>query len=177
LAGLHKVHPAPRIVNAVQASSHRVPTLCNHLLPHLLADILQTLHCCYGRIEDVHVTFWKCSLIFRKIYMKRYLLCVIKSSHTLRLTFIKLCTIVMNTLKMYMWFLEVLGLFWNRNMLPNFVFLSACFEETLCHQHLSHLSPDFFNLCHFYFLYIYLHQLSTVSIIDMFKSNLALTIF
>ena len=31
-----------------QASSYGVPTLCNQLLPHLLADILQTLHSCYA---------------------------------------------------------------------------------------------------------------------------------
>jgi hypothetical protein len=50
LAGLH----AYRMVNAGlacgwvggQASIIRVPTLCNQLLPHLLADILQTLHSC-----------------------------------------------------------------------------------------------------------------------------------
>jgi hypothetical protein len=60
LAGLHKVHPAYRMVNAGQTGAfNRVPTLCNQLLPHLLADILQTLHSCYGHIEDVHVTFWK----------------------------------------------------------------------------------------------------------------------
>jgi hypothetical protein len=40
---------------------NRVPTLCNQLLPYLLADILQTLQfSCYGHFEDVHVTFWKC---------------------------------------------------------------------------------------------------------------------
>ena len=59
LAGLHKVHPAYRMVNAGRAGGragwraggragvfNRVPTLCNQLLPHLLADILQTLHSC-----------------------------------------------------------------------------------------------------------------------------------
>jgi hypothetical protein len=50
-------------------ASFWVPTLCNQLLPHLLADILKTLHSCYGHIEDVHVTFWKYSDIFRKISM------------------------------------------------------------------------------------------------------------
>jgi hypothetical protein len=65
------VHPAYRMVNAGQVgwragAFNRVPTLCNQLLPHLLADILQTLHSCYGHIEDVHVTFWKCSDIFEK---------------------------------------------------------------------------------------------------------------
>jgi hypothetical protein len=45
---------------------NRVSTLCNQLLPHLLADILQTLHSCYEHIEDVHVTFSKCSEIFLK---------------------------------------------------------------------------------------------------------------
>jgi hypothetical protein len=41
LAGLHKVHPAYRMVNAGRAGVFkRVPTLCNQLLPHLLADIL-----------------------------------------------------------------------------------------------------------------------------------------
>jgi hypothetical protein len=48
---------------------NRVPTLCNQLLPHHLADILQTMHSCDGHIEDVHVSFWKCSDIFQKIYM------------------------------------------------------------------------------------------------------------
>jgi hypothetical protein len=80
LAGLHKVHPAYRMVNAGRAGVfNRVPTLCNQLLPHptlcnqllphLLADILQALHSCYGHIEDVHVIFWKYSDIFRKISM------------------------------------------------------------------------------------------------------------
>jgi hypothetical protein len=36
---------------------YRVSILCNQLLPHLLADNLQTLYSCYGHIEDVHVTF------------------------------------------------------------------------------------------------------------------------
>jgi hypothetical protein len=59
LAGLHKVHPAYRIVNARRVGGragvfNRVPTLCNQLLPQFLADILQTLHNCYGHIEDVH---------------------------------------------------------------------------------------------------------------------------
>jgi hypothetical protein len=40
----------------------------NELLSHLLTEILQTLHSCYGHIEDVHLTFWKCSDIFLKIY-------------------------------------------------------------------------------------------------------------
>jgi hypothetical protein len=54
LAGLHTVHPAYRMVNGWQTGVfNRVPTLCNQLLPHLLADILQTLHSCYGHIEDV----------------------------------------------------------------------------------------------------------------------------
>jgi hypothetical protein len=70
LAGLHKVHPAYRMVNAGRPGVfNRVPTLCNQLLPHLLADILQTLRSCYRHIEDVHVTFWKYSDIFRKISM------------------------------------------------------------------------------------------------------------
>ena len=74
LAGLRKVHPAYRMVNAGRVGGqagvfNRVPTLCNQLLPHLLADILQTLHSCYGHIEDVHVTFWKCLDISRKISM------------------------------------------------------------------------------------------------------------
>jgi hypothetical protein len=70
LVGLHKVHLAYRMVNAGWAGVfNRVPTLCNQLLPHLLADILQTLHSCYGHIEDVHVTIWKCWDIFWKISM------------------------------------------------------------------------------------------------------------
>jgi hypothetical protein len=45
LAALHKVHPAYRMGNAVRAGVfNKVPTLCDQLLPHLLADILQTLH-------------------------------------------------------------------------------------------------------------------------------------
>jgi hypothetical protein len=65
LAGLHKEHPAYRMVNAGPVGVfNRVPTLSNQLFPHLLADILQTLHSCYGHIKDEHVTFWKCSDIF-----------------------------------------------------------------------------------------------------------------
>jgi hypothetical protein len=57
------------MVNAGQAGwwagvFNRVLTLYNQILPHLLADILQTLHSCDGHIEDVHVTD-----IFRKISM------------------------------------------------------------------------------------------------------------
>jgi hypothetical protein len=33
----------------------------------IYADILQTLHNCYGHIEDVYVNFWKCSDIFLQI--------------------------------------------------------------------------------------------------------------
>jgi hypothetical protein len=66
------------MVNAGQAGGlegwragicYRVPTLCNQLVQHLLIDILQTLHNSYEHIEDEHVTFWKCSDIFRKISM------------------------------------------------------------------------------------------------------------
>jgi hypothetical protein len=64
--GLHKVHPAYRMVNAGRAGVfNSVPTLCNQLLPRLLADILLTLHSCDRHNEDVHVTFWKYSDIFR----------------------------------------------------------------------------------------------------------------
>jgi hypothetical protein len=31
---------------------NRVPTLYNQLLPYQSADILQTLHSCYGHIKD-----------------------------------------------------------------------------------------------------------------------------
>jgi hypothetical protein len=56
LAGLHKVHPAYRMVNAGWAGVfNRVPTYCNQLLPHLLADIFQTLHSCDGHIEFLKV--------------------------------------------------------------------------------------------------------------------------
>jgi hypothetical protein len=48
------------------SSFDRVPTLCNQVLSHPLADILQTLHSCYGHIKDVHVRFWKRSDIFIK---------------------------------------------------------------------------------------------------------------
>jgi DNA-binding IscR family transcriptional regulator len=34
----------------------RVHTLCNQLLSHFQADILQTLLSCYGHIEDVDET-------------------------------------------------------------------------------------------------------------------------
>jgi hypothetical protein len=34
LAGLHKVHPAYRMVNAGRASFNRVPILCKQLFPH-----------------------------------------------------------------------------------------------------------------------------------------------
>jgi hypothetical protein len=33
---------------------NRVPTLCNQLLQHVLADILHILHRCNGHIGDVH---------------------------------------------------------------------------------------------------------------------------
>jgi hypothetical protein len=57
LAGLHKVHPAYRMVNAGQAG---------------------------GRL------------------LIGYLLCVMNSFHTFKLTFFKLCTVVMDTLKICM---------------------------------------------------------------------------
>jgi hypothetical protein len=59
-------------VNVPACFQLMVPTLCNQLLSHLLSHILQTLslHNCYENIENVYATFWKCSDIFRKIYMK-----------------------------------------------------------------------------------------------------------
>jgi hypothetical protein len=41
----------------VRSFSNRVPTLCNQVLSHLLADILQTLHSCHEHIEDVRMFF------------------------------------------------------------------------------------------------------------------------
>jgi hypothetical protein len=35
LAGLHKVHPAYRMMNGGQSFFNRVPTVCNQLLLHL----------------------------------------------------------------------------------------------------------------------------------------------
>jgi hypothetical protein len=58
LVGLHILHEAQRRIGE-WVSFHRLPTLSNQLLPHLLADILQTLHSCYRHIEDVHVNFWE----------------------------------------------------------------------------------------------------------------------
>jgi hypothetical protein len=44
---LHKVHSDYRMVNAGRVNLfNRVPTLCNQLVSHLLANILQTLHSC-----------------------------------------------------------------------------------------------------------------------------------
>jgi hypothetical protein len=111
---------------AIEQPLNRVPTLSNQLLPHLLADILQTLHSCYGHIEDVHVTFWKYSDIFRKfpcswtwsffqhVLNRRHLLCEINSSHTFRPTFIKPCTVVMDTLKMCMWLFGCIRTFFEK---------------------------------------------------------------
>jgi hypothetical protein len=63
---LIELHPAFDITVNSMASIQRVSTLCNQLLSHLLADILQTLYSCYGQIEDVHVIFRKYSDIFAK---------------------------------------------------------------------------------------------------------------
>jgi hypothetical protein len=110
------MHPAHRMVKVGRTSSYRVQTLCNHLLSHYWTDILQTFQSCDGHIEDFHVTFWKCSDIFkRKLHVHVLTLvifpacfeltvptciCVINSAHTIRLTFIKLCVVVTDTLKM-----------------------------------------------------------------------------
>jgi hypothetical protein len=40
------------------------PTLYNQQLSLLLADILQTLHSCYGHIEDVHVLSGSVRILF-----------------------------------------------------------------------------------------------------------------
>jgi hypothetical protein len=129
-----------------RASSYRVPILCNQLLPYLLTDILQTLHSCYGHIEDVHVTFWKCSNIFRKkIHMlnlvifqrflnRQYLLRVIKSSIFAQL----------------LWYEHIDDVrFWK---------CSDIFQQFTCNSSLT-----FRNLSHQHF---YLYQMTTVSIID-----------
>jgi hypothetical protein len=63
LAGLHKVHPAYRMVNAGRAGG----------------------------------------LVCGRASLIGYLLCVINSSHTFRLTFFKPCIVVIDTLKMCMW--------------------------------------------------------------------------
>ena len=47
------------------------PTLCNQLLSHLLADIHQTLHNCYGHIEDVRV-FGHFSKIVRVVELSHF---------------------------------------------------------------------------------------------------------
>jgi hypothetical protein len=68
----------------------------------------------------------KCSDIFRKIYMKLNLvdfpacfdrqcfLCIINSSHTFRLTFFKLCTVVMDKLKICIWHFESVQSFFKK---------------------------------------------------------------
>jgi hypothetical protein len=111
------------------------------LLPHLVADILQTLLSCYGHIEDAHVTFWKCLGNFLKKFICRWtqsffqhvlnrwhLLCVIKSSLTFRLTFFKPCTIVLDTLKMCMWaFWKFWGIFWKNLLVVELSHFSSMF--------------------------------------------------
>ena len=45
-------------VRLSMCSSHfRVKSLCNQLLPQFSVDLFETLHTCYGHIEDVHVDF------------------------------------------------------------------------------------------------------------------------
>jgi hypothetical protein len=68
------------------------------------------MHSCYGHIEDVHMTFWKCSDFFRKFFQHvfngRQLLSEINSFHTFSLTLFKPYTVVMDTLRMCMWLLR-----------------------------------------------------------------------
>jgi hypothetical protein len=67
LAGLFKVNPADKMVSAGRVGVfNRVPTLCNQFLPHTLADIVQTLHICYGHIKDMHVPFGSVRTFFEK---------------------------------------------------------------------------------------------------------------
>jgi hypothetical protein len=97
---------------------NRVPTLWNQLLPHLLADILQTfkpcivfmdtLNMCMLFFGSVRIFFEKfpCSWtwsFFQHVLNKQHLLCVINFSRMFRLTFFKPCTVVMDTLKMCLW--------------------------------------------------------------------------
>jgi hypothetical protein len=118
LAGLHKVHPAYRMVNAERGGG-------GHLLIGYLLCVINSSHVfklTFFKLCKVFMTHLRCAcgvlgvfgLCFFLIYMKLnhfstmfagghlltgYLLCVINSSHTFRLTFFKPCT-VMDTLKM-----------------------------------------------------------------------------
>jgi hypothetical protein len=159
LARLHKLHPAYRMVNGWRAGAfNRVLTLCNQLLPHLLADILQTLHSCYGHIENVHVTFWKYSDIFfekftcswtwsffQHVLNRRHLLYVINSSHTFRLTYSS----------------NLVQLLWTHwRCACDFLEDYRHYLKNLHVVELNHFSSMFWINC------IYCHQLITVTIMD-----------
>jgi hypothetical protein len=75
---------------------NRVSTLCNQLLSHLWVDILQSLHSCYGHIQDVHIYFLEVfAHSLKNLHVVDlghfpnmfWIVCVINSSHTSRMAF------------------------------------------------------------------------------------------
>jgi hypothetical protein len=69
--------------------------------------VMDTLKMCMWLFGSVWTFFEKFTCwtypFFQHVLHRVYILCVINSSHTFRLTFFKPCTIVMDTLKMCMW--------------------------------------------------------------------------
>jgi hypothetical protein len=113
--------------------------------------VLDTLKMCMWLFESVKTIFenFTCSWIkvifppcfeYRWHLLRWHLLCVIISSHTFKLTFFKPCTVVMDTLKMCMWFFwKCMDTIWK---IYNLVIFSAWFayrRYLLCNQFLSHL--------------------------------------
>jgi hypothetical protein len=120
---LHKVHPAYRMVNAGRRAGG--PLLKGYLLCVINSSLVFRLT--FFKLAQLLWTHWRrtCDVLelfghfsnLRVVELSNftsmlagghcligYLLCVIKSSRTFRLTFFKPCTVVVDTLKMCMWF-------------------------------------------------------------------------
>jgi hypothetical protein len=70
-----------------------------------LAQMLWThWRCAYDFFFSKNLNVLELKSFFKHVLSRRHLLCIINSSYTFILTFFKLCTIVMDTLKMCMWF-------------------------------------------------------------------------
>jgi hypothetical protein len=122
----------------------------------IVIDILKMCMWCFGSVRTFF--FWK-------IYMKLnfytsilaggrlpigYILCVINSTHTLRLTFFKPCTVVVDTLKMCMWLCRSFQTFFEKFTCSwTWSFFQHVLHRwyLLCVVNSSHLLDDILQTC------------------------------
>jgi hypothetical protein len=125
MASLHKVHLAYRMVNTGWMGPHLVIGYLHCVIKSSHTVRLIFFKPCTIVMDTLKMwmwLFWSVRTFFKKFtctwtyhfsskmmggcLLIGYLLCVIKSSYTLRPTFFKPCSVVMDTLKMCMWRFE-----------------------------------------------------------------------